>query len=34
MGTYAVVMFSLLVQAPTLGWYLDRLGLGRASSSS
>jgi CPA1 family monovalent cation:H+ antiporter len=28
MGTYAVVMFSLLVQAPTLGWYLDRLGLG------
>jgi CPA1 family monovalent cation:H+ antiporter len=28
MGTYAVVMFSLLVQAPTLGWYLERLGVG------
>ncbi|MDB5954292.1 sodium:proton antiporter [Ramlibacter sp.] len=33
MGTYAVVMFSLLVQAPTLGWYLDRLGLGRSLPS-
>jgi monovalent cation:H+ antiporter, CPA1 family len=28
MGTYAVVFFSLLVQAPTLGWYLERLGIG------
>jgi CPA1 family monovalent cation:H+ antiporter len=28
MGTYAVVLFSLLVQAPTLGWFLQRLGLG------
>jgi CPA1 family monovalent cation:H+ antiporter len=27
MGTYAVVMFSLLVQATTLGWYLQRLGI-------
>ena len=27
LGTYAVVFFSLLVQAPTLGWYLGRLGL-------
>ncbi len=26
-GTYAVVLFSLLVQAPTLGWYLQRLGV-------
>lgn len=28
LGTYAVVLFSLLVQAPTLGWYLRRLGVG------
>jgi CPA1 family monovalent cation:H+ antiporter len=28
LGTYAVVLFSLLVQAPTLGWYLRRLGIG------
>jgi CPA1 family monovalent cation:H+ antiporter len=27
-GTYAVVVFSLLVQAPTLGWALRRLGIG------
>jgi monovalent cation:H+ antiporter, CPA1 family len=27
MGTYAVVFFSLLVQATTLGWYLKRLGI-------
>ncbi|GAB3659549.1 cation:proton antiporter [Ramlibacter alkalitolerans] len=27
LGTYAVVLFSLLVQAPTLGWYLRRLGV-------
>jgi monovalent cation:H+ antiporter, CPA1 family len=25
LGTYAVVLFSLLVQAPTLGWYLRKL---------
>jgi monovalent cation:H+ antiporter, CPA1 family len=29
LGTYAVVLFSLLVQAPTLGWYLQKLGIGR-----
>ncbi|HEY8048195.1 MAG TPA: sodium:proton antiporter [Ramlibacter sp.] len=29
LGTYAVVLFSLLVQAPTLGLLLKRLGLGR-----
>jgi monovalent cation:H+ antiporter, CPA1 family len=29
LGTYVVVLFSLLVQAPTLGWYLQRLGIGR-----
>ena len=28
LGTYAVVLFSVLVQAPTLGWYLRRLGIG------
>jgi CPA1 family monovalent cation:H+ antiporter len=27
-GTYTVVLFSLLVQAPTLAWYLQRLGVG------
>jgi CPA1 family monovalent cation:H+ antiporter len=27
LGTYAVVLFSLLVQAPTLAWYLRRLGI-------
>ncbi|HET8745013.1 MAG TPA: sodium:proton antiporter [Ramlibacter sp.] len=31
LGTYAVVLFSLLVQAPTLGWYLRRLGIGAAA---
>jgi monovalent cation:H+ antiporter, CPA1 family len=31
MGTYAVVFFSLLVQAPTLGWLLRRLAIGRAA---
>ena len=30
MGAFAVVFFSLLLQAPTLGWYLKRLGLARA----
>jgi monovalent cation:H+ antiporter, CPA1 family len=33
MGTYAVVFFSLLVQAPTLGWYLERLGIGERRAS-
>jgi CPA1 family monovalent cation:H+ antiporter len=28
LGTYVVVLFSLLVQAPTLGWYLRHLGVG------
>jgi CPA1 family monovalent cation:H+ antiporter len=28
MGTFAVVLFSLLVQATTLGPYLCRLGIG------
>ncbi|HEX2547345.1 MAG TPA: sodium:proton antiporter [Ramlibacter sp.] len=28
MGTYAVVLFSLLVQAPTLPWTLQRWGIG------
>lgn len=28
LGTYGVVLFSLLVQAPTLGWYLRKLGIG------
>jgi monovalent cation:H+ antiporter, CPA1 family len=28
MGTYAVVFFSLLVQAPSLGWFLRRLRIG------
>ena len=28
MGTFAVVFFSLLVQAPSLRWYLRRLGVG------
>jgi CPA1 family monovalent cation:H+ antiporter len=31
MGAFAVVFFSLLVQAPTLGWYLRRLGLASRS---
>jgi monovalent cation:H+ antiporter, CPA1 family len=30
MGTYAVVFFSLLVQAPSLGWFLRRLRIGAA----
>lgn len=33
MGTYAVVMFSLLVQAPTLSVLLRRLGLGKAGQT-
>ena len=31
MGTYAVVFFSLLVQAPSLGWVLRRLRLSEAA---
>jgi CPA1 family monovalent cation:H+ antiporter len=34
MGTYAVVLFSLLVQAPTLRWLLQRLGLGERSAAA
>jgi CPA1 family monovalent cation:H+ antiporter len=30
-GTYTVVLFSLLVQAPTLAWTLQRLGIGEAA---
>jgi NhaP-type Na+/H+ or K+/H+ antiporter len=30
MGTYAVVFFSLLVQAPSLGWFLRRMRLSEA----
>lgn len=32
MATYAVVFFSLLVQAPTLGWVLRRLAIGRPAA--
>jgi CPA1 family monovalent cation:H+ antiporter len=32
MATYAVVLFSLLVQAPTLGWLLKRLRVAQPSS--
>jgi monovalent cation:H+ antiporter, CPA1 family len=34
LGTYAVVLFSLLVQAPTLGWLLRRLGVGGQGESA
>jgi len=34
LGTYAVVLFSLLVQAPTLGSYLQRLGVGTPKGRS
>lgn len=32
MATYAAVLFSLLVQAPTLGWLLHRLGVGSGTA--
>jgi monovalent cation:H+ antiporter, CPA1 family len=32
LGTYAVVLFSLLVQAPTLGWYLLKLGMSASAA--
>lgn len=33
-GAFAVVFFSLLVQAPTLGWFLCRLGLGKRAQAA